>query len=101
CPLGAANSGLMRRSICVLFDDLVGLREQARRDDSPDCSRRRKTDDQFKLGRLYYGHVPRFLPFEDAAGVNTDLAISGSVVRAIADQTTHFNKSALKVHARK
>jgi hypothetical protein len=58
------------------LDDLVGEREQARRDGNTGRSRRWEVDDQLETCRLSNRHVGRFLALEDTARIDADLAIS-------------------------
>src|SRR5262249_2486536 len=101
------QSGLMQcsnawaKSGHWLFDDLVGLREQTRRDDERDCSCRWQVDYQLKLGRLRHRHVGRFFALEDATSINADLTIPSEVARAVAYKTANFGKCAQKVDGRK
>src|SRR6516162_5618540 len=76
------------------LDHLIGLREQARRDGHPDRPRRRQIDDQLELGWLHDGHVGRFLAFENAAGIDANLAIAPEVTRSITHKSTDCRKFA-------
>src|SRR5262245_23874441 len=70
----------------LLFDHLVGAREQHRRDIEPQRLRDLEVDDQLELGRLQYRQIGWPGPFENSCRVNANLAVGIYGVYSIAHQ---------------
>jgi hypothetical protein len=56
-----ATTGLMHRSKCILFDHLVGGREQYPRHSDPECLGSPEIDHQIEFGRPLDGQIARLL----------------------------------------
>src|ERR1700745_4120449 len=75
---------------CVLlahsFDHLVGAGEQHGRHVEPERAGGRQIDDEIELGRLYHRQIGGLLAFQDASGIDTNLAIGFGDAGPVADQ---------------
>src|SRR5262245_49239110 len=84
-----------------LFDHLIGLCQQVRRDSDTDRVCRRQVDYQLELGWLRDRQVGRFLAFENASGIDADLAIAREVACSITHEPADFGEFPQKVDSRK
>ena len=69
--LGRSTAGpFHQRTFRVLFDHVIGNREDTRRNSQAKRLRGFQVDDEFKLGRLHYRQVGGLGALEDAAGID-------------------------------
>jgi len=73
-----------------LFDHLVGAGEQHGRHVEPERAGGRQIDDEIELGRLYHRQIGGLLAFQDASGIDTNLAIGFGDAGPVADQAAGF-----------
>jgi len=74
------------------LDDLVCSRQQRFRDGEAEGFGGFEVDDQIKFRDLLYRQVGGFLAFQDAPGVDANLAVDIAEAAAIAHQTTGQSK---------
>ena len=85
--VGQFRTLAVQRKQRLLFDDLVGAREQHRRKVEAERLGSLEIDDEFELGRLQHRKVGRLVALENSANVDTGLAIRIYNAGAVADQT--------------
>ena len=95
CPL-CANSGLMHRSKERLFDQLVGAAGQRQRDGDAKRLGGLEVDEQLQLRGLLHRQIGGLLAFEDAVGVDADLAKLVRIVGPIAHQAAGRGELAIR-----
>src|SRR5205823_5936775 len=78
--------------LSALFDDLVGLREQCRRNGEAERLRGPEIDRQVELGRPGDRQVSRPLALENPAGVDTNLPMRVDEARPVAHQSAGFDR---------
>src|SRR5262249_46083760 len=83
-----------KRTLAELLDHLVSAGEQRRRHGEADRPGSLQIDDELELGGLQDREVCWFFALEDAAGINTDLAIAIRIARSVAHQSAGFGKLA-------
>src|SRR6516162_7634546 len=81
----------------VLFNDLVGAREQRRWHVESERPRGFQVDHHLELGRLHDWQIGRLLALEDSARVYSDLAIAISKAHTVTDQAAARDELALRV----
>jgi hypothetical protein len=69
------------------FDDFVGERKQGRRQIEAERRRSLEVDDQIEPGRLQDGQCGGLIASENAADIDTSLAVRVRKARAVADET--------------
>src|SRR5262245_57757719 len=86
----AATIRLSQQHSCSL-DHLVGGSEQRLRHVETQDFCGLQVDDELELGCPYHWQLRCFLPFEDASGIDANLAIPISRTRSVAHQATDFD----------
>src|SRR5215471_10533639 len=81
-----------------LFDHLVGAGEQCGRHGKTNRLGCLQVDDELELHRPQNWQVARLLAFENAAGINAELALPIDNARSVAHQSASFDKLALIIH---
>src|SRR5262249_7702876 len=92
-----------KRTFCaaveaLLFDHLVGAREQSRGDNKPECVGRLQVDDELELGRQYDRKVGGLFSFENAASVNANHAKQICHARSVAHQAASLGKLSIAMN---
>src|SRR5229473_7584350 len=89
-----------RNLICRLLDDLVGAREQRRRNVETERFRGVEIDHQIKLGGKLNWQTGRFSAFENLSSIDSGRAMRVHRARAVTDQSAADNKLARSIDRR-
>jgi hypothetical protein len=85
------------QQVALLLDHFVGTGEQRRGHLQSNRLRGRHVDDQFEARRLQDREVGGFFPFENPAGIDTNLATRIGKVSSIAHQPADFDVVTLRI----
>src|SRR5215472_11736968 len=77
-----------------LFDHLVGAGEQRRRNLKAERLGGCQIDDELELGRLHHRQIGWLGAFQNAAGIDANLAINVREIGAVAHQAADFREFA-------
>src|SRR5262245_27319379 len=84
----------------ALFDHLVGEQQDRLRNRETERLRGLQVENQLEPCRQYHRQIPRFLPLQYPAGVNTDLAIHIRKIGPVAHQSTGHRELSVLIDCR-